>query len=214
MEFEIAVNNPCNTGNRVVFVDSDKKEVEKIEIMSEWSDAKLDLPLVFTDQFSKEGGLGSCGNLTFELSENSENDVNYTFIYLDKANSQLIVESDDPKDAGTYTVALSVSLAQYPDAATHMEYIKVEILSANAGGGSIVAWILLPIFVIIFFLLGGFLGIVYQRRKDGWNVSPWKDRVKTRSGSPHGDETRFDGVDQAGRISPDLGPNSADQQLS
>ena len=188
--------------------------MEKIEIMSEWSDKVLDLPLVFTDQFSKEGGLGSCGNLTFELSENSENDVNYTFIYLDQANSQLIVESDDPKDAGTYTVALSVSLPQYPDAATHMEYIKVEILSANAGGGSIVAWILLPIFVIIFFLLGGFLGIVYQRRKDGWNVSPWKDRVKTRSDSPHGDETRFDGVDQAGRISPDLGPSSADQQLS
>ena len=45
-------------------------------------------------------------------------------------------------------------------------------MSVNTKRGSVVAWILLPIFVIVFFILGGFLGIAYQKRKDGWNVGP------------------------------------------
>ena len=101
---------------------------------------------------------------------------------------------------------MTVSLPQYPDAQPHKEFIDVEILSVNTkAGGSLLAWILLPILVIIFLVVGFFLGVMYQRRKDSWNVG---HRAKSEDGMA--DETRFDGVNSAGRNSPDL----ADQHLS
>ena len=115
-EFEVTLNNPCNTANKVVFTDSEQEEVEPIIIMAEWSNAEVDLTKMFTDQFSKEGGLGSCGELTFELKDNTVNGVEYTVIFLNEEKNKLIVETDDPSDEGSYTVTLVVSLPQYPDA--------------------------------------------------------------------------------------------------
>ena len=40
----------------------------------------IDLPTVFTDKFSKEGGLGSCGDLTFKLENNEVNGVEYKVV--------------------------------------------------------------------------------------------------------------------------------------
>ena len=65
--------------------------------MSEWSNKVVDLPSVLTDKVTKEGSLGSCGNLTFELFDN-ENSV----VRLDEETNQLFVESSDPADEGQY----------------------------------------------------------------------------------------------------------------
>ena len=76
--------------------------------------------------------------------------------------------------------------------------------------GGVVAWILLPIFVILFFVGGFLLGIMYQRRKAGWEINPFhsfgkKDKIRS---SADGDDTRFDGVEAAGRHSADVGDHA------
>ena len=47
--------------------DPNRIEVGKLTIMSEWSNKVIDLDSLFTDRISKEGSLGSCGSLTYEL---------------------------------------------------------------------------------------------------------------------------------------------------
>ena len=93
MEFSIGLKNGCNTGNKVTFADPSQTEIETVQIMSEWSSRVIDLPQVFTDQFSEDGGLGSCGNLTFELKDNDEKGVIYTFVSLNEEGTQLTINS-------------------------------------------------------------------------------------------------------------------------
>ena len=53
--------------------------------MSEWSNKVIDLDSLFTDRVTKEGSLGSCGSLTYELQENTSLEgVEYTMIKLDQ----------------------------------------------------------------------------------------------------------------------------------
>lgn len=82
----------------------------------------------------------------------------------------LHIKSEDENEKGSYTVGLTVKLLDYPDAQVYSDYFSIEILTA-AGDNSVVAWVLLPIFIIIFFILGGILGIMYQKRKSGQLVS-------------------------------------------
>ena len=68
MEFEINLQNPCNTGNSVLLSDPKRPrrtEIGTLTIMSEWSNKVVDLNSIFIDKVTKEGILGSCGNLTF-----------------------------------------------------------------------------------------------------------------------------------------------------
>ena len=67
MEFEIVLQNPCNTGNSVILRDPNQKQIGTLKIMSEWSKKVLDLDKLFTDKVTKDGTLGTCGNLTYEL---------------------------------------------------------------------------------------------------------------------------------------------------
>lgn len=69
-EFEIVLQNPCNTGNSVLLSDPEdpgRTEIGTLTIMSEWSEEVVDLNSIFIDKVTKEGILGSCGNLTFQL---------------------------------------------------------------------------------------------------------------------------------------------------
>ena len=81
----------------MVFRDTGRTEIGTLAIMSGWSNKVVDLPSVLTDKVTKEGSLGSCGNLTFELFDN-ENSV----VRLDEETNQLFVESSDPADEGQY----------------------------------------------------------------------------------------------------------------
>ena len=83
--------------------------------MSEWSNRVIDLPTMFTDKFSKEGNLGPCGDLTYKLEDNAIDGVEYTVVFLNEEKTQLIVESNDRADEGSYEFTLAVSLPQYPD---------------------------------------------------------------------------------------------------
>lgn len=88
MEFEIVLQNPCNSGNAVIINDPDPNRIEvgKLTIMSEWSNKVIDLDSLFTDKVTREGSLGSCGRLTYELQENtSVEGFEYTMIRLDQA---------------------------------------------------------------------------------------------------------------------------------
>ena len=51
--------------------------------MSGWSTEIVDLPDVLTDKVTREGSLGSCGDLTFEMLDNKENGVEYSVVRLD-----------------------------------------------------------------------------------------------------------------------------------
>ena len=73
--------------------------------MSEWSNKVVDLPSVLTDKVTKEGSLGSCGDLTFELFDNES-----SLVRLDQDTNQLIIESNDPADEGQYQFRLVASL--------------------------------------------------------------------------------------------------------
>ena len=87
MEFEIVLQNPCNSGNAVILSDPDPNRIDvgRLTIMSEWSSEVIDLDSLFTDRVTKEGSLGSCGSLTYELQENtSVEGVEYTMIRLDQ----------------------------------------------------------------------------------------------------------------------------------
>ena len=65
--------------------DPNRIEVGKLTIMSEWSNKVIDLDSLFTDKVTREGSLGSCGSLTYELLENtSVEGVEYTMIRLDQ----------------------------------------------------------------------------------------------------------------------------------
>ena len=153
--------------------------------MAQWSSAEIDLSEIFIDQFSKEGGLGSCGDLTFELKDNTVNGVEYTVIFLNEEKNKLMVQTDDPADEGKYTVTLVVTLPQYPDAQSHTEYITANILSVNITKSGRAAWILLPFLVILFSVLAFLGGMIYQRKKDGYTISPmhpFGTRDKIRDG--------------------------------
>ena len=66
--------------------DPNRIEVGKLTIMSEWSNKVIDLDSLFTDKVTREGSLGSCGSLTYELQENtSVEGLEYTMIRLDQA---------------------------------------------------------------------------------------------------------------------------------
>ena len=181
MDFEIVLQNPCNSGNAVIISDPDPNRIDvgRLTIMSEWSNKVIDLDSLFTDRVTKEGSLGSCGSLTYELQENTSLEgVEYTMIKLDQETRQLIVESNDPAEEGLYEFKLVVSLPQWPGATPYSEYITAEILSVNIINKGTTAWVLLPIFVILFFILGIFLGIMYQRKKTGLPINPFSKSDK------------------------------------
>ena len=113
------------------------------------------------------------------------NGVEYTVIFLNEEKNKLLVQTDDPADEGSYTFTLVASLPQYPDCQSHTEYITANILSVNITKSGTAAWILLPILVILFSVLAFFGGIIYQRKKDGWSISPlhpFGTRDKIRDG--------------------------------
>ena len=192
MEFEIAVQNPCNTGNAVVFSDTERTEIGTLIIMSGWSTEIVDLPSVLTDKVTREGSLGSCGDLTFEMLDNKENGVEYTVVRLDQETKQLIVESNNPEDEGKYEFRLVASLPQYPGAIAYSEVITAEIRTVKMVNRGLAAWILLPILVVLFFVLGFALGTMYQRRKSGWHVNPCSPTEKITAAQADEDDTLYD----------------------
>ena len=141
--------------------------------MSEWSNKVLDLDNLFTDKVTKEETLGTCGNLTYELQDNNRNGVEYTVVKLNQTSRQLIVESYDPSDEGKYDFKLIAYLPDYPDATVYSEIVTAEILTVNIINEGVVAWVLLPIFVILFFVIGIVVGIIYQRKKSGLPINPF-----------------------------------------
>ena len=56
----------------------------------------------------------------------------------------------------------------------------------------LVAWILLPILVVLFFILGFALGTMYQRRKSGWHVNPCGPIEKITAAQADEDDTLYD----------------------
>ena len=52
MEFEIVLQNPCNSGNSIIINDPDdsgRTEIGTLTIMSEWSNEVIDLNNIFID---------------------------------------------------------------------------------------------------------------------------------------------------------------------
>ena len=64
----------------------------------------INLKDTFTDAFSRDGDveeeLRSCGELIFELTDNSAGGVEYAFVTLNEDKTILTIESNDPLEEG------------------------------------------------------------------------------------------------------------------
>ena len=90
----------------------------------------------------------------------------------------MIVASNNPEDEGQYDFKLVASLPQYPAAAVYSEVITADILTVNIVNEGTAAWVLLPIFVILFFAIGVLLGIIFQRKRSGLDLNPFSKQDK------------------------------------
>ena len=103
MEYTVVVQNPCNTGNKVVFADEKRKTLGPFTLTSGCNNEKLVLPRIFIDQFSKTSTIGTCGNLVYSLGNQIITvEGEYNFIYFNEDNTHLIIKSDDVADEGSY----------------------------------------------------------------------------------------------------------------
>jgi len=56
LTYKVAIHNPCNNGNNVIFRDLSQIEIGTVQIMSGWSNKIVDLTDTYTDLYSLEGG--------------------------------------------------------------------------------------------------------------------------------------------------------------
>ena len=80
----------------------------------------------------------------------------------------LIFESKSVSDVGIYEIPFLASLVDYPALSSYRQYIPVEITEVEPikDNSISVAWFLLPVAIIVFFIGGAVLGAFYQKRKE------------------------------------------------
>ena len=127
-EFVVELNNPCGTGNEVIFRDRSQYEFGTIPITTGCNKEVINLVNTFTDEFTEDGGLGHCGTIDFELGWKGVVPQDYPFISLNHNSTIMTIESTDPEEEGTYLVPFSAVLTAYPNAAPYKEYITIEIV--------------------------------------------------------------------------------------
>ena len=130
--------------------------------------------------------MGSCGDLIFELGWFGIAPDEYSFVEFNEDNTLLIISSEDRAEEGTYSVPFSARLPNYPNAQMYKEYFTVVVAVDNIPEPpTSIAWYLLPIITIIFLVVGVFVGIAYQKRKDGSLTTVGQEkaeRVETEEG--------------------------------
>jgi hypothetical protein len=166
-EFDIKVHNPCNSGNKVTWVDkaTENKGIEQSVVLVDWSTKEILLEGLFTSQLTLDGD-GDCIGFGGKFGKDGSDFV-YTFeeevewAKISDDNKLIFVESKDVADIGNHILTMSVSMEMFPSAEPLVVEVPITIKVLKGNGALVVAYTLLPIIGVLALVAGFFGGCYY-----------------------------------------------------